>query len=191
MKPTEILISEHKLIRLMLKVVDKIAENIKAVKGFYIHDMEKITGFMQHYVGSKHNSKEENYLFPAIEEACKSKDDKMLNFLIHEHSSSQDFVKDISKTIESYKIVGAHSCASLADTLIKYSKTNETCMKVEENILFPFADMALTVEKQEQILKKFEKHDNDIKKENFAVLLDEYNEKYLKTNNVLVAEFNY
>jgi hemerythrin-like domain-containing protein len=42
MTPTEDLINEHKAIKVMLSIMSKIAENIKANKGYYIKDIEQI-----------------------------------------------------------------------------------------------------------------------------------------------------
>ena len=64
MTPTEDLINEHKAIKMMLSIMSKIAENIKANKGYYIKDVEQIVDFLKTFADKCHHGKEENVLFP-------------------------------------------------------------------------------------------------------------------------------
>ena len=66
MTPTEDLINEHKAIKVMLSIMAKIAEDIKANKKFYIKDVEQIVDFLQTFADKCHHGKEETSLFPAL-----------------------------------------------------------------------------------------------------------------------------
>jgi len=86
MTPTEDLINEHKAIKVMLSIMTKIAENIKANKGYYIKDVEQIVDFLKTFADKCHHGKEENVLFPALVLAGIPKENGPIGVMLQEHT---------------------------------------------------------------------------------------------------------
>ena len=95
MTPTEDLINEHKAIKVMLSIMNKIAENIEANKGYYIKDVEKIVDFLKTFADKCHHGKEENVLFPALVLAGIPKENGPIGIMLREHTLGRGYIKEI------------------------------------------------------------------------------------------------
>jgi hypothetical protein len=69
MNPIEDLVHEHKAIKVMLSIMNKIAENIRNDQSVDTNDIEGIVDFLKTFADKCHHGKEENALFPALVEA--------------------------------------------------------------------------------------------------------------------------
>ncbi len=103
MTPTEDLINEHKAIKVMLSIMSKIAEDIKANKIFYIKDVEQIVDFLQTFADKCHHGKEETSLFPALVLAGIPKENGPIGVMLHEHTLGRGYIKEISNGLENLK----------------------------------------------------------------------------------------
>ena len=97
MTPTEDLINEHKAIKVMLSIMTKIAENIKANKGYYIKDVEQIVDFLKTFADKCHHGKEENVLFPALVLAGIPKENGPIGVMLQEHTLGKGYIKEINR----------------------------------------------------------------------------------------------
>ena len=183
MKPTDDLIHEHKAIKVMLSIMDRIAENINAGKGVDTNDVEKIVEFLKIFADKCHHGKEENSLFPALVTAGIPNEGGPVGVMLQEHVVGRGFIKDISTSTEKYKTGSSDSMKLIADGLRNYTSLLQNHIGKEENILFKMADKVLAPQVQESIYKQFEKIEEEVVghgvHEQFHELLNQLKSKYL------------
>ena len=92
MKPTDQLKDEHKGISLMLQILGKVCEQIEAGIQISTEHLEKIVDFFKVFVDTCHHGKEEDLLFPAMEEAGIPREGGPIGVLLSEHEQGRGYV---------------------------------------------------------------------------------------------------
>jgi hemerythrin-like domain-containing protein len=183
MTPTEDLINEHKAIKIMLSIMSKIAEDIKANKKFYIKDVEQIVDFLQTFADKCHHGKEETSLFPALVLAGIPKENGPIGVMLQEHTLGRGYIKEIKRGLESCKLGDTCSGELIATNLTNYISLLQNHIHKEENILFPMANKTLSEQKQKEIYEQFEKIEEEVVghgvHEKYHELLNQLKSKYL------------
>jgi hemerythrin-like domain-containing protein len=183
MTPTEDLIHEHKAIKVMLGIMSKIAENIKANKGLDAEDIEKIVDFLKTFADKCHHGKEETALFPALVLAGIPEKNGPIAVMLHEHTIGREYIKEISSNVKNYKTGNSNSGELIAASLSNYVNLLENHIHKEENVLFPMADNTLREQKQKEISEQFEKIEEEVVghgvHEQYHELLEQLKKKYL------------
>lgn len=183
MTPTEDLINEHKAIKIMLSIMGKIAEDIKANKEFYIKDVEQIVDFLQTFADKCHHGKEETSLFPALVLAGIPKENGPIGVMLHEHTLGRGYIKEISNGVENCKIDKTCSGELIAANLTNYVNLLQNHIHKEENVLFPMANKTLSEQKQKEISEQFEKIEEEVVghgvHEKYHELLNQLKSKYI------------
>jgi hemerythrin-like domain-containing protein len=162
MTPTEDLINEHKAIKVMLSIMSKIAEDIKANKEFYIKDVEQIVDFLQTFADKCHHGKEETSLFPALVLAGIPKENGPIGVMLQEHTLGRGYIKEIIRGLENCKLGDNCSGELIAANLTNYVNLLQNHIHKEENVLFPMANKALSDKKQKEISEQFEKIEEEV-----------------------------
>ena len=183
MKPTEELMQEHIVINLMLSIMLKISESIKARNVFYTNDVEKIVDFFLNYVDSYHQSKEEKIFYPGFLSIQTSTENYPLSSIFEEHLTGKRYLNEIICCVENCKIGNTFSCERIADCMKNYVQLIENHIQNEENTLFPFANAAMCDNTQKQISEQFILIDKEFaalgESEKYDKLLSQMTDKYL------------
>jgi len=152
MKPTEELMYEHKAIKLMLDIMNKISDSIKENKVFYTNDVEKIVNYLSVYVDKCHRSKEEVF-FRAL--LLSKYPTESIGMIINEHSMGKAYLNEITSCVVTCKLGSSFSCERISDCMINYVQLIQNHMQREENDFFALANKALSDEAQSEISKQF------------------------------------
>lgn len=183
MTPTEDLINEHKAINVMLSIMSKIAEDIKANKEFYIKDVEQIVDFLQTFADKCHHCKEETSLFPALVLAGIPKENGPIGVMLQEHTLGRGYIKEIKRGLKNCKLGDTCSGELIMTSLTNYVSLLQNHIHKEENILFPIANKTLSEQKQKEISEQFEKIEEEVVghgvHEQYHELLNQLKSKYL------------
>jgi hemerythrin-like domain-containing protein len=182
MTPTEDLIREHKAIKAMLRIMRKIAQEIKTGKGFDANDMEGIVDFLITFADKCHHGKEETALFPALVSAGIPKENGPVGLMLREHVIARGFINDINTGLENGKNGVDGSVDTMASDLINYVTLMQDHIEKEEKHLFPTADEVLSEQNQHDITEQFEKIEEEVVghgvHEQYHKLLAELETKY-------------
>jgi hemerythrin-like domain-containing protein len=182
MNPIEDLVHEHKAIKVMLSIMNKIAENIRNDQSVDTNDIEGIVDFLKTFADKCHHGKEENALFPALVEAGIPKEGGPIGVMLREHAVGREYINEISTKTEQFKSGNSESLQLIADSLLSYSNLLQAHIQKEENILFPMGEKVLTIQKQNEIYEKFEIIEEEVVghgvHEQLHELLDKLKSKY-------------
>lgn len=189
MNPIKDLRDEHQAVKLTLKILDKINQQIKCTQKITSTDhIDQLMEFFSVFVDTCHHGKEEGLLFSAMEKIGVSKDNGPIGVLLHEHKLGRAYVKGMMDALSAYK-------KGKLDALNKFSENakcyitllNEHIYK-EDNVLFPLAEKHLPDKKKADLYEGFEKIEVERigigKHDEFHKMLDQLEETYLKADNV-------
>lgn len=184
MKPTEILKEEHKEIRRMLKILGKISEKLRSGEKIERNVLEKILEFIKIFADKCHHGKEEDLLFPAMEEAGIPREGGPIGVMLYEHNVGRNAVKGMTEGIEEFYQGNENARKKITENAEIYIELLDSHIYKEDNILYPMADMHLSEEQQKELLEKFEEVEKNIvgegKHHEFLELLENL-EKYFNT----------
>ncbi|MCM8763778.1 MAG: hemerythrin domain-containing protein [Candidatus Omnitrophica bacterium] len=177
MKPTEQLQEEHKAIKLMLKILEAICKRLENKEDIPEENFEKIIEFLKIFVDRCHHGKEEDLLFPAMEEAGIPVEDGPIGVMLTEHNIGRDYVKGMSEAVL------RQDFNKFIENARGYVELLEQHIDKEDNILYMIADMHLQESKQKELLQQFEKVERERigtgKHEEFHKLLHHLKKIYL------------
>jgi hemerythrin-like domain-containing protein len=157
MKPIEDLKTEHDAVQITLKVLDSICNEAEKTGEISNPDhLEQLIDFFRTFVDTCHHGKEEELLFPALEEVGVSREGGPIGVMLKEHQQGRDLVGNMNAALSRY--TGGDRAA--ARDLIRHARAyivllNQHIDK-ENNVLFPMADRHLSSEKQVELWEGFE-----------------------------------
>jgi hemerythrin-like domain-containing protein len=162
MKATEYLKEEHEGIKTMLNVIQKIVNQIEIEKKFNIDHFEEILEFLKCFIDKCHHNKEEEILFPALEEEGISNVGGPIGIMLSEHQAGRRYVNDLSDTFDEHNKgnkKAIHGIVSLSKSYIQLMRNH---IEKENNVLYMLADIVLRDENQNRMVELFEKHKAEV-----------------------------
>ena len=151
MKPTEILMAEHRVIEQVLNVLEKMAGQAEAAGKLEKGDANDAIAFFRTFADKCHHGKEEAQLFPAIEAKGFARNGGPTGVMIAEHEFGRARVRGMAAAVEK----GA--TGEFAENARQFIGMLREHIQKEDHCLFTMADKAFSAADQEQLLAAFEK----------------------------------
>jgi len=173
------LIHEHEAILVALAIVEKMSKLFQSEKDVETIDIKKILEFIKVFADKCHHGKEEGLLFPALEEAGFSSQMGPVGVMLYEHDLGRGLIGKMSESVSGSTV----DKKTFFQAALQYAHLMRGHIDKENNILFPMGDAALSESKQQELLAKFQLHEETVvgagKHEEFHALLNEFKVKYL------------
>ena len=183
MKPTDILIKEHDAILKMLNILEEVCLRLDNGERVEETDLENIVEFFKVFADKCHHGKEEDILFPALEEYGIPNEGGPIGVMLSDHVVGRDNVKGMSDAIVDYKEGKDSAPIEFVRYGRNYIELLTAHIEKENNILFVMADMHIPDERQQSLLVDFEKAEEEKigagVHEKFHKLLEELSVVYL------------
>lgn len=184
MKATQQLKDEHEGIKLMLKIMENVSNDLEKGKELNINHYEKILEFIKGFVDKCHHGKEEDILFPAMVNQGVPNQGGPIAVMLHEHQMGRDYITSLSIAFEEFKEGNKLAINRIISISMNYVQLLRNHIDKENNILFMMADNVLNEEEQSKIFDAFEKLEVEKigigKHEEYHHLLKELKSIYLK-----------
>ena len=148
--PIEILVDEHKKI---LAEIDELENECQKLTNGGEIDRDffsKKIDFIRDYADNFHHAKEEDILFSELSKENEGLKNGPIAQMLIEHDMGRAFVAGLQKGLEQ------NDKDKVIENALGYAQLLKSHIFKEDNILYPMAEDALSLEKQEEILKKFE-----------------------------------
>jgi hemerythrin-like domain-containing protein len=183
LKATEQLRKEHKAVKVMLRVLEKITKNLEAGDSIDPDHLASIIEFFQVFVDRCHHVKEENMLFVAMQKTTDPGDGDRIGALLKDHVSGRNYIRDLSHAAKHFQ----DGDMAAVPEIIRWARAYITLViqhiDIEDNVLYPLANERLSPKKQEELLAQFDKLEEEIigvgKHEEFHKLIDKLKGIYL------------
>jgi len=183
MKPTEELSHEHQAILLMIRILEKMSDRLRSGEKVDPLHLERAVDFIKIFADKCHHGKEEDLLFPAMEEAGIPRDGGPLGVMLHEHTEGRAYVKAMTEALAGIKKGDRRSATLFAENARDYGSLLSQHIFKEDHVLYPMADKRLSAAKQDELEAGFARVERDIvgegKHEEYHRLLEELESVYL------------
>ena len=181
MNAIELMMEEHKNIKVMLKIVRKVCFSVLEGNEINYEDFNKIICFIKNYADSHHHKKEEIYLFNRMVEEIGERAIKVINHgMLVEHDLGRLYISSLEDALNSFKNGNEEAKLDIIANAISYTNLLERHIHKEDNVIYKFAQRGLKEETINLINSEcFDFEDNfiNIKNENLLIL-SELKEKY-------------
>lgn len=155
MRATQLLMEEHEIILRGLRVLEALAD--RAARGAEVpaKAVEQVLQFLGQFADLHHHHKEEEILFPALEEAGLPRDGGPVGVMLHEHDQGRQLIAALRAAAPgAASDIGSR--ARFADTARAYSALLSGHIEKENHVLFPMADQAIAGEDRKRVDEEFD-----------------------------------
>ena len=157
MKPIEDLRMEHDAVKITLRVLDSICKQAEKTGEMASPEhLEQLIEFFTTFVDRCHHGKEEELLFPALEEVGVSREGGPIGVMLKEHQQGRDHVAKMKVALIRYRDGGRGAAGDLVDHARAYIVLLSQHIDKENNVLFVLADKHLSEDKQTELWEGFE-----------------------------------
>ena len=159
MTPTDQLMNEHVSIQRMLNVLERVCGKFEAGGEIPPKHLQQILEFIKVFADQCHHGKEEEFLFPAMEEVGIPRDGGPIGVMLAEHAAGRQYVKEMGEAIERYCRGDRTSVPYLMSSAGGYIRLLNAHIEKENGVLFPMAEEHLPEGKQNELLAAFNRVD--------------------------------
>ncbi|MGC8874196.1 MAG: hemerythrin domain-containing protein [Chloroflexia bacterium] len=155
MRPTEELMTEHRAIERMLRILGRIAGHLEAGRATDPADLEAIVQFIRVFADRCHHGKEEDLLFRAMEAAGVPRQGGPIGVMLAEHTLGREYVQGMADAIGPYAAGDTGAGARFAENARGYIALLSQHIAKEDQILYPLADRVLSEDTQAELSRGF------------------------------------
>lgn len=161
MRASEVLMSEHRGIERMLKVLEAEAARIEAGERVDVKLVEQGIDFLSNFADSCHHTKEETELFPAMAKAGVPTEGGPIGVMLQDHVEGRGHIKAMSEALEAYRQGDEAAAKRLAGSIRAYTELLTAHIWKEDNVLFAMADKVLADSIQEELVASFDRIESE------------------------------
>jgi hemerythrin-like domain-containing protein len=147
---------EHGLIKMVLRVLEKVCEQLESGKPLNKEHMQLAITFIREFADKCHHGKEEALYFPAVRENNIPEEIALVDGFIEEHTIGRGFVKNMADAIESDDV------SAFGENTKAYVKLLDQHIDRENEALFPMTEKTLSESKLKELDKGFEDVDKNV-----------------------------
>ena len=153
--PGGVLRAEHQVILRVMAVLGRLIERSKAGEGFEVDALNKCVTFFRYFADACHHAKEEDLLFPVLEQRGVPRDGGPIGVMCHEYVLARDIVSRMRDAIASEDVEALRSLTRDCAALLRAH------IRKEDQILFPMGRMRLGREDIGFVATRFSEIDAD------------------------------
>jgi hemerythrin-like domain-containing protein len=172
------LLHEHNAILVAMDIIERICEYVQNDREVDVNDISDIIRFLEVYINSCHHRKEQQLLFPALEEVGVTNHNGLIGVLVTEHQMEYDYILQMKDTLT----YGEFNKPLFLDAAAAYVQLIRNHIIRENTVLFRISDAKFSDETQKRLLEEFKNIDNEVIGEasngRFVQLLKTLKEKY-------------
>ncbi len=156
MRPTEILKDEHRVIEQVLSCVEKMAGQARATGRLEAPWATKAIRFLREYADRCHHGKEEEQLFPMMEERGFSPHQGPTAVMRAEHVEGRHHIAAMDAAIAGAGRGEDTAVKDFAAHAVAYVSLLREHIRKEDHCLFPMAEQAIAPADERELMRRFE-----------------------------------
>jgi hemerythrin-like domain-containing protein len=158
--PTRQLADEHEYVMLVVGAMDTEVAFIERTGRVHADRVAQMVDFTRNYTDGDHHAKEEELLFPLLEERSAAAGGT-ISVLLSEHEAARDCIRAIAAALPDADSADAELAAAaratIAENLRLYAFLLPLHIGKEDTVLFPLMEDALSVQELEMLGEDFAK----------------------------------
>lgn len=155
MRPTEVLMQEHRVIEQVLDCLETIAQRVETGDEIDVDSVYQACDFFCNFADRWHHGKEENCLFPLMEENGFSREQGPTGVMLHEHEEGRRRIRGISAAVE------AAAKGEFVSHALAYVQLLREHIRKEDHCLFEMANQTLSQSEQTRLMESFTHEEQD------------------------------
>jgi hemerythrin-like domain-containing protein len=181
-RPTEILMNEHRVIEQVLSCLEAMSQQALAQGSLDGDSARQALDFFKTFADGCHHGKEEKFLFPMMERKGFPRDGGPTGVMLHEHALGREQIAGMAAAVDDASVGKPDAVERFAKHARSYVELLRQHIFKEDHVLFVMADRALNSVEQEALLHAFdsvEHHDmGPGAHEKFLALADELADRF-------------
>jgi hemerythrin-like domain-containing protein len=161
MRPTEILMHEHRVIEQVLDCLERMADRCESEGRLDGDSAREALDFFRNFADRCHHGKEEQRLFPAMEQRGFPADNGPVAVMRLEHEQGRQWIRGMDEAIAGAAVGEEQAVRQWLHHAHGYRNMLREHIQKEDHCLFPMADGALTSEDQRALAEAFDHVEHD------------------------------
>ena len=182
MRPTEVLMEEHRVIEQVLNCLEQMADRCEAGQPLDTESANQAIDFIRMFADRCHHAKEEDLLFPLMEQKGFPREQGPTGVMLDEHERGRRHVRAMSDAIARIPAGGVIATGMFIEHARAFVQLLRQHIYKEDHCLFPMADQAFSAIDQGELAQSFSKVEHDD-------LGPDIHEKYLCVADQLADRF--
>jgi len=162
MLATENLKEEHQVILRMIKVLIVASDKLEKDEDVSVDVFKKAVDFIQTFADRCHHGKEQDTLFPLLEERGILRHRGPIAVMLMEHEQGRLYLKGLTEALSRYESGDKTAKRAIIENARGYAELLDQHIYKEDNILYPMGDKVLSQSDNRELLEKFEKIEKEI-----------------------------
>ena len=118
-------------------------------------DEKECGKFLKVFVDMCHHGKEEEFLFPALEEAGVPREGEPIGVMLQEHQTGRELIGKMDASLDGLGKGNIDDKSAFKEAAESYIELLRKHIDKENSVLFPMADERLSKERQHQMSEQF------------------------------------
>jgi hemerythrin-like domain-containing protein len=158
---TQILRDEHETILSMLDATEEVARSLEAGTAVPAQTLNDIIEFLRLFADRCHHGKEEDLLFPLLQQKGMPVDGGPVAVMLMEHDEGRGFIREMDEAAKQYQNGEKDAGTQWAEAAGNYVGLLREHIGKENNILFVMADQLLSPSEQQDLVAAFTKVESE------------------------------
>jgi hemerythrin-like domain-containing protein len=159
MRPTEMLVNEHGVIRQALDSMSLALEKLENGERPPTKFFEKAVEFARAFSDKFHHHKEEYLMFGRLAQKKKGKLDAQIDSLRYQHERGRGIINEIEHSLSAYSEGEDATTIILMENVAAYTALLRHHIHREDHVFYPMVDKELSEGDQQYLLNEFKKED--------------------------------
>lgn len=155
--PLETLEEEHRVIEKVIGVLKHMVKAVKTGVNPTVDDLRNSVDFLRTFADKCHHTKEEDILFPLLEERGVPRSGGPIGVMLQEHEQGRSLIKGMLQAVEAIEKGDEHGYIVFSEKALSYAELLEDHISKEDNVLYPIGRNVLGEEDMRRLMEDFEK----------------------------------
>lgn len=151
--PTRQLADEHEYVKLVVGAMNDEVASIERTGRVHSERVAQMIDFTRNFTDGNHHAKEEELLFPLLEERSAAAGGTV-SVLLSEHEAARDCIRAIDAALPDAER-SKEARAVIVENLKLYAYLLPLHIGKEDTVLFPLTEQVLSVQEQEMLAEEF------------------------------------
>ncbi|HXI02820.1 MAG TPA: hemerythrin domain-containing protein [Candidatus Saccharimonadales bacterium] len=158
---TQTLRHEHEAILKMLDAAEEVSRRLRERQAVEPDVLDGLLEFFREFADRCHHGKEEEALFPLLEERGVPRTGGPIGVMLQEHDQGRALIAEMVEAASAYRRSEADAGARWAGAAAGYAQLLRGHIEKENNILFVMAERLLSPNEQKSLADRFEAIERD------------------------------
>jgi hemerythrin-like domain-containing protein len=154
---TSVLRQEHDAILRMLEVTEEVARRLESGQAVPAETLGGLLDFFRLFADRLHHGKEEDLLFPLLEQKGMPREGGPVGVMLSEHEQGRALVRQMAEATTSYASGSEEAGGGWVGAARQYVALLRQHIDKENNVLFVMAENMLSADEQGELARQFEK----------------------------------